>query len=270
MGTFAAQAEEVMARFPATRLLIYPELHLCPDADESHMIAETNSIAEAEPLDGPRSKGLATLAGDLGVWLIPGSVLERGEDTHVYNTCPVYSPTGALVAAYRKIFPWRPYEMAHPGKDFIVVDIDGLGRLGLSICYDSWFPEMSRQLAWMGAEAIVNVVLTTTSDRAQEIVLARANAIVNQTYVLSVNSAGPLGTGRSLVVDPEGRIRVESPDASSCVLTDVIDFDDVTRVRAYGTAGLNRMWEQFHADDAPIDLPVYQGRIDAAHWRPRA
>ena len=50
-----------------------------------------------------------------------------------------------------------------------------------------------RELAWMGAEAVLEVSLTTTSDRPQELVLARANAIFNQLYVVSVNAGSPAG-----------------------------------------------------------------------------
>jgi predicted amidohydrolase len=120
----------------------------------------------------------------------------------------------------------------------------------------------------MGAEVIVNPVMTTTSDRAQELVLARANAIVNQVFVVSVNTAGPVGTGYSLVVDPEGAVRAEAPGEAPTVLTDVLDLDDVTRVRTHGTAGVNRMWDQFTDADAPIALPLYDGRIDPRRWHP--
>ena len=58
---------------------------------------------------------------------------------------------------------------------------------------------------------ILNLVQTTTPDRAQELVLARANAIVNQVFVVSVNCAGPDGMGRSIVVDPEGAVLAEAP-----------------------------------------------------------
>jgi hypothetical protein len=49
-----------------------------------------------------------------------------------------------------------------------------------------------------------------------------------------------------------------------------LDLDEVTRVRRFGTAGLNRMWEQFTDADRPLDLPLYEGRIDPARWRPRS
>lgn len=57
------------------------------------------------------------------------------------------------------------------GNEFSIFEIPGLGCVGLNICYDIWFPEVTRQLTWMGAEVIVNLVRTTTPDRKQELVL---------------------------------------------------------------------------------------------------
>jgi predicted amidohydrolase len=263
---FAREVETLVADLPEARFVVFPELHLHGTRTPPHQ-RNAELEASAEPLDGPRSKVLAQLAGDLNIWLVPGSVCERGENGALYNTALAFSPEGRLAAWYRKIFPWRPYEPYRPGDRFVVFDVPGTGRVGFAICYDVWFPEVSRHLAWMGAEVIVNPVMTTTSDRAQELVLARANAIVNQVYVVSVNTAAPTGTGRSLVVDPEGRVRVEAGEAPT-VLTDVLDLDDVTRVRRYGTAGLNRMWDQFGPADDPLELPLYGGRIDPARWKP--
>ena len=264
VSRFAAQVQALLARFPQTRLVAYPELHLFGVGSEREL------REAAEPLDGPRVKALAELAGDLGIWLLPGSLCEADLSVPdaVFNTAVAFSPEGRLVASYRKIFPWRPYEIFTPGGQFVVFDVPDVGRLGFSICYDAWFPEVTRQLAWMGAEVIINPVQTTTSDRAQELVLARANAIVNQVFVISVNAGAPVGVGRSLIVDPEGRVRVSTEDPSPAVLTDVLDLDDVTRVRTYGTAGLNRMWDQFTTADTPLELPIYQGRIDPARWKP--
>lgn len=258
-------ASDVAAHRRAT-LVLYPELHLC-GIDRTGDVAAQIADA-AEPLDGPRGKALAELAGDLGIWLQPGSVYERGAGGELFNTALLYSPQGELAASYRKMFPWRPYETCTPGDRFVVVDAPGIGRIGLSICYDAWFPELFRHLAWMGAEVILNPTRTTTCDRAQEVVLARANAIVNQVFVVSANAAGPDGVGHSLVVDPEGRVRTEAPGATPAVLTDVLDLDAVATTRKFGTAGLNRMWSQFSEADRPIDLPLYEGRIDPARWAP--
>ena len=114
----------------------------------------------------------------------------------------------------------------------------------------------------MGAEVVLQPTLTTTSDRAAELVTARANAIVNQLYVINVNAAAPAGLGRSLIVDPEGSVRVEAGSGEE-LLTDVIDLDAVARVRRLGTAGVSRMWEQLDRGAASeLELPMYaEGRI---------
>lgn len=263
LDEFAADLEQRTRDAPDTDLFVYPELHLCGAAeqDESAAVAAT-----AEPLDGPRDRALAELAGDLGIWLAPGSTYERGRDGNVHNTAAVYSPGGQRVAEYRKIFPWRPHEKTAPGTRFAVFDMGDLGRVGLSICYDAWFPEHARHLAWMGAELVLNVVRTPTRDRPQEAVLARANAITNQVFVASVNAAAPDGLGRSLLVDPEGTVLAEAPHDRETALHANVDLADATAVRARGTAGLNRVWHQFRPDDEPLPLPLYDGTITPNTW----
>ena len=266
---FAADVARRTRGLPAQPLVVYPELHLCGAPSGSPLNPEDLPETTAEPLDGPRDTALARIAADLGVWLAPGSVYERGDDGRVYNTAAVYSPRGERVATYRKIFPWRPYETTIPGAEFTVFDMPGVGRIGLSICYDAWFPETTRHLAWMGAELVLNFVETGTSDRAQEIVLARANSIVNQVFTASVNCAAPAGTGRSLLVDPSGTVRSQAPGDGDTSLTDVVDLDEVSNIRQFGTAALNRPWQQFRPDDSPLALPLYQGRIDPVTWSGR-
>ena len=249
-------------------LVVFPELHLLgsevwPDAERTDRLR-----AAAVPLDDPFVRELGSIARDAGVWLIPGSICERGDGGELFNTALVFDPEGELVASYRKIFPWRPFEPYDPGDRFVVFEIPGIGCFGLSICYDAWFPEVSRHLAWMGAEAVINIVKTTTPDRAQELVLARANSIVNQTVTVSVNCAGPIGMGQSLIVDAEGAVRAASDGPSAAELRITLDLDDVSRTRETGTAGLNRMWDQLRPSDSPISLPLYAGRMDPADWHP--
>lgn len=267
VSAFASDVETLLAEHPGTRLAAYPELHLCGvDGDRADRVERLQ--AAAEPLDGRRTRELAQLAGDLKIWLAPGSVCERGDAGELYNTALVFSPQGKLAASYRKIFPWRPYEPYDPGDRFVVFDMPDFGRVGFSICYDAWFPEVTRHLAWMGADVVLNPVQTTTPDRAQELVLARANAIVNQVFVVSVNTAGPFGFGRSIVVDPEGNVLAEA-GVDPAVLALTLELGEVARVRREGTAGFNRMWDQFTEADAPLELPLYQGRIEPGRWRPR-
>ncbi len=270
LDAFAADVRRVLDGSEGVELVIYPELHLFGSEEEAPERRNALLRESAAPLDGPLVAELGAIARDAGVWLIPGSVCELGPAGELFNTALVFSPDGELVASYRKIFPWRPYEPYDPGDRFVVFDIEGVGRFGLSICYDSWFPEVTRHLGWMGAEAVLNIVKTTTPDRAQELVLARANSIVNQTFTVSVNCAGPIGKGQSLIVGPDGDVLRELGDDRPGVIVETIDLDAVSRIHEEGTAGLNRMWDQFLPTDPALELPLYRGRIEAARWHPQS
>ena len=161
-------------------------------------------------LPGTLTDRLGAIARETRLWIVAGSVYERGEIGRIHNTAIVISPEGGLFARYRKVFPWRPTEHTAPGDGFVTFDIPDIGRIGLAICYDGFFPEVIRQLAWLGAEVVIQPTLTTTSDREAELVAARANAIFNQLYVVNVNASQPAALGRSVVVDPEGIVRVQA------------------------------------------------------------
>ena len=257
LARFAEQARGVRRVVPHAQLLVAPELHLSAvgellDEDEGH----GSRVAVEVP--GPLTDRLGEIAVETGLWLVPGSVYERGE-AGVHNTALAISPEGELVATYRKAFPWQPHERTEPGDRFVVFEIPDVARVGLAICYDGFFPEVFRQLAWLGAEVVIQPTLTTTSDRAAELITARANAIVNQLYVVNANAAAPAALGRSLVIDPEGLVRVEA-GATEELITDVLDLDAVERVRTMGTAGVSRMWEQIDAGTASgVELPMYEG-----------
>jgi formamidase len=235
------------------QLLLLPELHL---SGQPGLLEEQSGYPEevAVSIPGPLTEQLAELAGESGLWLVPGTVFERSPTGEIHNTALAFSPAGELVARYRKVFPWQPHEECVPGDTFVTFDIPGLARVGLAICYDGNFPEAFRQLAWMGAEVVLQPTLTTTSDRDAELVLARANAIVNQLYVVNLNAASPAGLGRSLVVDPEGLVRRQAGGGEE-LITDVLDVDAVRRVRELGTAGVSRMWEQAQRQLPELRLP---------------
>jgi formamidase len=80
--------------------------------------------------------------------------------------------------------------------------------------------------------------------------------------VVSLNAAAPAGVGRSVVVDPEGRVRVAGGSAEE-MITDVLDLDAVERVRRFGTAGVSRMWEQAVRQGPGVELPMYGASIRA-------
>jgi len=141
------------------------------------------------------------------------------------------------------------------GDDFVVFDVPGVGRLGLMICFDMWFPEMARQLAWMGAEAIIVPTLTNTIDRNVELTIARATAACNQLYFVNINNAGRLGNGQSIVVGPDGGVIHQAPSTRE-IITVELDFEHVRRTRERGMHGLIQTLKGFR--DAAVTYPVYQ------------
>jgi predicted amidohydrolase len=112
----------------------------------------------------------------------------------------------------------------------------------------------------MGAEVILHPTLTPTSDRSAELILTQANAIFNQCYVLDINGLGPWGGGRSLIVDPEGRVLQEAGDRDM-ILTELLNLDQVHKAREYGTLGLCQTWKQLR--DFKGKFPIYEGSISS-------
>jgi formamidase len=255
---FEERVATIAESFTDVQLIVAPELHL---SGVGGIFDEAPGYAERVAVDipGPLTDRLGALARATGVWLVPGSVYER-TDEGVANTAVAISPQGELIAAYRKCFPWQPYETSVPGRRLVTFEVPDVGRVGLAICHDGAFPEVFRQLAWSGAEVVLQPTLTTTSDRDAETILARANAIANQLYVVNVNAPGPMALGRSLIVDPEGLVRVSAASGEE-VLTDVLDLDAVTRVRTHGSFGLNRLLEQLDELGPQLELPMYGGYV---------
>ncbi|HWR69303.1 MAG TPA: carbon-nitrogen hydrolase family protein [Desulfomonilia bacterium] len=192
----------------------------------------------AQQIPGDIIESCARIARRKEIYLIPGSLYER-KDGRIYNTAPVIDPQGKLIALYRKLYPWLPGEKTTPGDNTLVFDIPEVGRLGLCICYDLWFPEVIRDLVWKGSEAVFIPTSTSTPDRSQELVLTQASAIANQCYVVSVNGTGRGGIGQSLIVDPEGTI-VQQTGQEPENMAAKLDFAHVRNVREKGTCGVSR------------------------------
>jgi deaminated glutathione amidase len=189
-------------------------------------------MSRAEEMPGPTEQKYCDLARELGVWLILGSLFERA-DVKYYNTASVIDPGGNVIKRYRKMFPWYPFESrTTAGEDFVVFDVPDAGRIGLSICYDSSFPEVARGLAWLGAEAIINVTATYTHDRNVENVMSQAHGYANHCYVLDVCNSGKFGNGRSIMVGPEA-------GAGHEVIPMAIDFERARTARREGALGLS-------------------------------
>lgn len=211
-------------------MIVFPEVFIDgPDG--------VNEGKLAEPIpSGPIAQQMIKLAKELKVWLIPGTIMEKGSDGKDYNTCIVISPEGKVVAKYRKIFPARPLEPSEPGDRFVVFDIPGKGKIGLMICYDAMYPEVARTLAWMGAELIIKPTFQDDSEGglAARLPVDQTRAMEDQVWVVDANAAAPMGNGHSCVIDPEGRVIERLGDAESFTAA-VIDLGQAKRVREYGS-----------------------------------
>jgi formamidase len=256
MGSIARQ---VARSFPWIDMLVFHELAVMGLTQFSPPSDGRNPLLSAQAVPGRLTETLSGIARSTGLWLVPGSMWEQDGD-RVYNTALAISPKGEVVAKYRKIYPWLPHEAdTTPGDELCVFDVPGVGRFGLCICYDTWFPEVARNLAWLGAEVILRPTMTPTSDRTQELVLSQAHAIFNQCYFIDVNGVGPWGGGRSMIVDPDGRVLQEAGQAET-VLTEALDLERVRWAREHGTMGLCRTWGQYRSTE--VDWPMYRGNGD--------
>ena len=237
-----AELRVLRARFPWVRMAVLSEL-----------AAHGTSPTMAEEEGGPTERRFIALAKELGLWLVPGSLFQRRGEA-IFNATPVIDDTGRVVARYAKLFPFLPYEAGvTAGTEPLVFDMPGVGRIGLSNCYDMWFPETIRTLALLGAEIIIHPSLTNTVDREVELSIARANAAINQCFFLDINGAGRLGNGRSGAYGPGGTILYQAGTGHE-VLAFEFDLEEVRRVRERGWHGLGQTLKSFR--DSEIDFPL--------------
>ncbi|KAA3634257.1 MAG: carbon-nitrogen hydrolase family protein [Proteobacteria bacterium] len=252
LDAMGREIARVVKRFPWVRMIVFGEL-----------CAHGPDPARAQSLPGPAEKHFCGLARKHRVWLVPGSFYEI-KGSRVFNTAPVIDPDGEVVARHRKIYPWKPYEKGiDGGLEHTVFDVEGVGRFGLSICYDMWFPETTRALVCQGAEVIIHPTMTNTIDRDVELAIARANAVTNQCYFIDVNNTGRFGLGRSVFVGPEGEIIHESGSGEEVVPV-VVDLERVRRTREKGVLGLGQPLKSFR--DEKIGFPQY-GKHPGAYLR---
>ena len=230
--------------FPQVKMVVFPEL--CA-SDINKEVKE-----QAEKIPGELTEFFSHLAKRHELWLIPGSMYEQS-GKKIYNTATIFSPKGELVGKYRKRYPWCPYEKTDPGKDPFVFHIEGVGVVGIMICYDLWFPEVARDLVNLGAELILVPTMTTTGDRSQEQVISRATSIMQQCYVVSCNGVGYGGVGGSIIVDPDGNV-LQKSGGSPFLQTAVIDFERVTMLRNQGVAGVSHPWKDFRKNNQSFEV----------------
>ena len=233
-------------------LVALPELWSCHGLEKVYR-------ENAEPIPGPTTEFLGTLARELGVWLLGGSILE-GElgAERLFNTSTFFDPSGELVAVYRKIHlfdvkaPDREYlesGLIAPGREIVAAKA-GAATLGLSVCYDLRFPELYRLLALDGAEILaVPAAFTLHTGKDHWEILLRARAVENQAYVVAPaqwgrKADGRWTYGRSMIVDPWGTILATCHDHDGYALA-TLDLDCLDRLRTDFPALANRRPEAY-------------------------
>ncbi len=210
------------------RLVVLPEA-----ATAGYVFADRAEAAHhAQPVpDGPTCTAWARLAAELGVWIV-GGVTERDGD-RIFNAAVLLGPTGH-VGTFRKAHLWNDEKEIYDrnGDGFPVFDTP-LGRIGIGICYDAWFPETFRSAALQGADLVVLPSNWVPVPGQPDAVPAMANLMCmtgahsNQCYVAGVSRIGvergqPF-VGRSVLVGPDGWpiAGPASPDREELVLAEV-------------------------------------------------
>ncbi|MCG6117851.1 MAG: carbon-nitrogen hydrolase [Aquimonas sp.] len=256
-GSVEANLERIEARVAeaaaaGAKLVLLQELH------NGAYFCQHESVDEfdrAEPIPGPSTKRLGALAKQHGL-VIVSSLFERRAAGLYHNTAVVFETDGRIAGRYRKMhIPDDPGFLEKfyftPG-DLGFEPIDtSVGRLGVLVCWDQWYPEAARLMALAGAELLLypTAIGWDPNDTQDEqdrqrmawILSHRGHAVANGLPVLSCNRTGfepsPTGGcgiqfwGSSIVLGPQGEILAEADTDSDAVLLADVDLKRSEAVR---------------------------------------
>ena len=224
------------------RLVLLQELHNGPYFCQHESVSEFDL---AEPIPGPSTERLGALAKRHGVVLV-SSLFERRAAGLYHNTAVVFEADGSIAGKYRKMhIPDDPgfYEKFYftPGDLGFEPIQTSVGRLGVLVCWDQWYPEAARLMALAGAELLLYpTAIGWDPDDAQDeqnrqrdawVLSHRGHAVANGLPVLSCNRVGhepsPLGAsgirfwGNSHVLGPQGEFIAEAGGEPTIVLAEI-------------------------------------------------
>ena len=199
----------------------------------------------AEPDGGDTQQFLAELAARHGIYLAAGSVPEKDEAGHIYNTAFVFDWQGRQIAKHRKLHlfdidveggqSFRESDTLTAGDSITVFDTE-FGKMGLCICFDCRFPELIRLMVLRGAQIIlVPAAFNMTTGPAHWDVMFRSRAIDNQCFMVGTSPACDMdftyhAYGHSIAVSPWGTVLSEMDEKEGAALTD-IDLSEIARIR---------------------------------------
>ena len=236
-------------------LIILQELHnglyFCQTED-------VNVFDQAEPIPGPSTEFFGALAKELGVVIVT-SLFERRATGLYHNTAVVLEKDGTIAGKYRKMhIPDDPgyYEKFYftPG-DLGFQPIDtSVGRLGVLVCWDQWYPEAARLMALAGAQLLIypTAIGYDPNDTREEQerqrmawqTVQRGHAVANGLPVITVNRVGyepdPSGQtngiqfwGTSFVAGPQGELLYEAPVDQEAIAVVEVDMQRSEQVRRW-------------------------------------
>jgi predicted amidohydrolase len=224
--------------------IVLPEMFNCPYENEK-FIEYAESLGDSKTLNE-----IAKVAKEENIHVLAGSVpeLERDDekDTEsIYNTSVFFDNTGKPLGKHRKMhlfdidvkgkIYFKESDTLSAGNDFTVINTD-LARIGIGICYDIRFVELSRIMALNGAEILIFPgAFNLTTGPAHWELLFRSKALDNQVYAIGVAPALDEGAsynsyGHSIAVNPWGEV-IEELNYSEELKIVEIDLDEIKRVR---------------------------------------
>jgi omega-amidase len=199
----------------------------------------------AEPEEGPTTHLLGSLAKELGIYLIGGSIAEKAGD-RIFNTSYTFNPEGKRIGRHRKMHlfdvdikggvSFQESSIVAPGDQVTVFDTH-YGKMGVAVCYDMRFPELIRLMALQGAELIiVPAAFNTTTGPAHWHETIKVRAVDNQVFFAAASPARNLNSsyhayGYSKIVDPWGTVLAETDELESTVSA-FIDPAKIGEIRA--------------------------------------
>ena len=194
----------------------------------------------AEPVDGPSVRTVQRIAEDHGSHIVFGMPEREAGTRRLYNTSVMVLPDGRT-AAYRKVYPanFGPFEEGlyfGRGNELTLVDTK-LGKVGLLICYDAFFPELAKAYALRGADllAIISASPSTSKPFFDRILPARA--IEDAIYVLYANLVGTelnvVFQGGTQAIGPRGEDLGKAKDFEEDTVRAEVDLRDVKTARTF-------------------------------------
>lgn len=199
--------------------------------------------AAAETIDGPTVTALAGLAETTGCCFVVGMALRDAAMPGRLTNASVLVQPGAPPVAYAKIHLWHCEKHVFDEGGGLVMADTPVGRIGMQVCYDIRFPEVTRRLALGGAEMVSSVWASfrqdgvPVPDAAHFRHRAFTRAQENGVFFLSCNRVGRQGDarfmGHSVVCAPDGQVVAEAPHEDETVLRAEIDLAAVARYRGF-------------------------------------